>query len=200
MAKFTEKAPSLPVDQELSKNKNDDLLDKEFIAPKNEMEVKFVNYINFKNTDNYKYSKSLSLNMLYRSLATSGSLILMLILCGIITNFTGGSTLYYVFFISALGVAVFYPILYLLNMDKFRLKYQKTTYQPNIKKHLLIVAVIVLAIFMLCIIVNISINNNSISKIFGFKNFANLYAPLLFTCVLFLDLFYHRLFISKLQK
>lgn len=200
VSRFTEKSTPAPVENVELKNKNTDFLDKEFIAPKNEMNVSFVNYVNFKNTDNYKYSKSLAKNMLYRTLVTSASLIVMLVLCSIITNYTGTSTFYHVFFISSLITAIFTPVIYALNMEKFRLKHQKITYHNNTKKLLLVAFIVVLAIFMVSIIVNICMGNNSIGKLFSLKNFENLYAPLLIVSTLFLDMMYSHLFISKIQK
>lgn len=162
--------------------------------------IKYVDYINFKNTDSYKYSKKLSLNMLYKTFATSGAMFLMLILCSIITSFTGRSTLYYIFFISAIVFAVFYPVMYVVNMQNFRLKYQNNIYKPNTQKWLYIGLATVLLTLIISIVVNIIIDNNTIGKILSLKNFENLYAQLFISSVVLIDLLFNKIFISKLNK
>ena len=138
--------------------------------------------------------------MLYQSLTTSASLVLMAILCSFITSFTGRSVLYYSFFISAILIAIFYPIVLLINLDKMRLKYQETPFTNKTKLRLLVGFATVLSTFLLCVIVNIVIGNNTINLMLHVKNFSNVYAPLLISAVYFLDLLYYRIFLSKLFK
>jgi len=138
--------------------------------------------------------------MLYQSLATSATLILMAIICSLITSFTGRSGLYYIFFISAILVAIFYPILYLINLDKLRLKYQETKFNYKFKLRVLIGFALVLSVFLACIIVNICIGKNTINVMLHANNFANIYAPILLASVYFIDLLYYHLFLSKLYN
>jgi len=175
-------------------------LDIELSIPKTEIETKYVDYIDFKNSQEYKTSKKLVRNMLYQSLATSATLILMAIICSLITSFTGRSGLYYIFFISAILVAIFYPILYLINLDKLRLKYQETKFNYKFKLRVLIGFALVLSVFLACIIVNICIGKNTINVMLHANNFANIYAPILLASVYFIDLLYYHLFLSKLYN
>ena len=174
--------------------------DMDFNIPKTEIDVEYVDYSDFKNSPEYKTSKKIVKNMLYQSLATSASLILMAILCSFITSFTGRSVLYYSFFISAILIAIFYPIVLLINLDKMRLKYQETPFVNKTKLRLLVGFATVLSTFLLCVIVNIVIGNNTINLMLHIKNFSNVYAPLLISAVYFLDLLYYRILLSKLFK
>lgn len=174
--------------------------DVNFNVPKTEIDVEYVDYSDFKNSPEYKTSKKIVKNMLYQSLATSTSLILMVILCSFITSFTGRSVLYYSFFISAILIAIFYPIVLLINLDKMRLKYQETQFTNKTRLRFLIGFAIVLSTFLLCVIVNIVMGNNTINLMLHIKNFSNVYAPLLISAVYFLDLLYYRIFLSKLFK
>lgn len=176
------------------------ILDHAYEVPKNEDIVKFVDYIDFKNTSNYKYSKKLSLLFLFKSLAVSGSLIIFSIIFNFLTKYTGRSILYYLFLIGSLTIALFYPIIYALNMNKFRIKHQQTEYSIQTKNRLYLGLVGLLIVFLICVIVNISIKNNSIADILKLSNFENFYAPILFYMVYFLDLVYEKLLLRNLKK
>lgn len=200
---FTQKTKVEPVsvsNVNTTSIKQDLIFDVEFKAPVKNEEIKYVDYINFKNTDGYKYSKKLALNMLFRTLSTSGCMIALLILCSIVTNFTGRSTLYYIFFIGSIIFAVFYPVIYAINMQTFRLKYQNCEYKNNIQKKLYIGLSVMLVVLIISIIVNIATEHNTIGKILSFKNFENLYAPLLMSSIVLIDLIFNHIFISKLNK
>lgn len=201
--KFTEKitpAPTISTEQINKTSLNNDFLDVSFTAPKNEINVKYVDYVNIKNSENYKYSKALSNNLLFKALATSASLIIMLVLCAVITNYTGRSAFYYFMFISSIVVAIFYPVLYIINKEKFRIKHQNVNYSQNYQKRMLIGCILLLLVFIIAIVVSICQNLDSITKILNYKNFSNFYSPMLMTFVYFLDLIYEHLFLKKLNK
>lgn len=201
--KFTEKTVSSPNIASIpneSLKKHASILDIDFALPKNNLKVEYVDYINFKNDENYKYSKTVASKLFLKSLATSACLIGLVILFSIITSFFGRSTLYYVFFITSILTSIFYPILNLINKDKIRFKYKNTKYNLKSKQRLYFGITVVLFVLVVCIVVNISIKNNSIGSIFNFKNFANFYAPILFSSVYFLDVLFNNIFLKKLSK
>ena len=204
--KFTEKvARTQPIESSIkesinSSQKDNSFLDVDFSIPKNEIEIKYVDYFNLKANDKYKHAKKLTKQLLFKSLATSACLILLLVACSFITRFTGRSGLYYTFFISSILIALFYPILYLVNMEKLRLKYQENVYNPKLKQRLFICITLMLVVLIVCIIVNIYIKNNSFALILGLKNFENLYAPIILSSITLLDLLFNRVFLSKINK
>lgn len=198
--KFTEKISNTSQYFENISVTSKNSLDIDFNIPKTEIEVQHVDYIDFKNSEEYKHSKKIVKKILYQSLATSASLIIMAILCSLITSFTGRSGLYFTFFISAIIVAIFYPIIYLINFDKLRLRYQETKFNYKVKFRFLASFAIVCSTFLLCVIINIVIGKNTINLMLHINNFANIYAPLLISSVSFLDLLYYRIFLSKLFK
>ena len=211
VSRFTEKVESSQIFNEEEKiveehkidaslNSDCDIFDVNFTIPKNETEIKYVDYVDHKNSDSYKTSKRVSSKMLLQSLSTSATLILAVLLSSVVSSFTGRSALYYAFFISAILVAIFYPIIIATNTQKIRLKVQSNQFDSKIKQRLYIGASLFLLIVIICIVVNIKMNNNTISLILGFKNFENLYAPLLMSSIYFIDLLYNHLFMSKINK
>ena len=163
--------------------------------------IKYVDYIDFKTNPNYIYSKKTAKGMKNRVLSTSLYLLVMMIICSIVVNFqTNVSALYYVFFLIALGVLIFYPSIYACFYERFRLYLQNNKYEPDLKKQLYISLAIELFIIVVCIIVNINIGNNSIQKMFSITNFANLYAPIILSTVIFADILFAYIFMKKNKK
>lgn len=163
--------------------------------------IKYVDYIDFKTNPNYIYSKKTAKGMKNRVLSTSLYLLVMMIICSIVVNFqTNVSALYYVFFLIALGVLIFYPSIYACFYERFRLYLQNNKYEPDLKKQLYISLAIELFIIVVCIIVNINIGNNSIQKMFSITNFANLYAPIILSTVIFADILFAYIFMKRNKK
>ena len=163
--------------------------------------IKYVDYIDFKTNPNYIYSKKTAKGMKNRVLSTSLYLLVMTIICSIVVNFqTNVSALYYVFFLIALGVLIFYPSIYACFYERFRLFLQNNKYEPDLKKQLYISLAIELFIIIICIIVNINIGNNSIQKMFSITNFANFYAPIILSTVIFADILFAYIFMKKNKK
>ena len=201
--KFTEKiiqstTPNLSADNN-NDNISKDILDENFTIPKNEIEIKYVDYQDLKNNEKYKYSKNLSKKLFLKALATSVTLFIIALLCSVVTRYTGRSGLYYFFFISSVLVGIFYPIIYLTRIDAVRLKYQTAKYENKTKLKLFIYISAVLVVIIASVIINISIGNNTLKLMLGFKNFENIYAPALLTCVCFVDLLFNKVFLSKLK-
>ena len=177
-----------------------DILNKEISTPNNNIEIEYVDYTDFKNSKENLYAKNLVRKKLFQILATCGCLMLILALCEIVTLFTSRSALYYFFFIGSVLILIFYPVIYLINMDKLRLKYQKTTYKPKTKQQITIGIAITLFILITSIIVSISIGKNSIGSLLSHKNFANLYAPILIFTTYFFNILFNHLIVLKSIK
>ena len=202
VSKFTEKVTPSPttINEENLAKSNSSFLDVEYTIPKNDITINYVDYVNFKHTDTYKQSKLTTKRLLLQSLSTSLSLFVLTIICSIITSFTGRSALYYFFFISSLIIALFYPIIIATNMDKLKQKYQNTAYNSKTKLKLYVGMIIILVVLVLSVVISISIGKNTIGAILSFKNFANLYAPLILTTIYFLDVLYNHLICSKINQ
>ncbi len=186
------------VEQPKSKQKNDYL---EPQTPKiDNGEIKFVDYVNFKQDPSYIKSNIVTKRMLLKILSSTTYLMLALIISAIVTNFTGTSILYYIFLIVGIIIAIFYPIIYLLNYEKFRLKCKTNGFKSDLKKHLIISISSFLLIFVSLIIINLSLGKNSITKLFEFNNFANLYAPVLISSFVIADLLFNIIFTTKILK
>jgi len=198
--KFTEKLQPIQSKTNVSINKNDEILSSSFVTPHNELDIKYVDYVDFKNCKENIYAKKVTTKKLLQILATSASILLLSALCELITMFTGHSALYYSFFIAGILTAIFYPAIYVVNMEKFRLKCQQTTYMPKLKHRLFIGLIIELIVLILTIVVSISLGKQSILQILNFKNFANFYAPILISSIYLLDLLYNRIIVLKINK
>ncbi len=198
--KFTEKTTStLP--QPIAKKKlNDDILIGEFISPRNELEIKYVDYVDFKNSKENKYAKKIAVKKLLQVLATSAYLVFIAAISELITMFVGHSTLYYMFLISSILVAVFYPGIYISQIEKFRLKCQTHTYSIKLKQRIFIGLTLLLSILVMSVIVSVCIGKNTISQILSVSNFPNLYAPILFFSAYFVDLLFYHIIVAKINK
>lgn len=210
VTKFIEKDNNVPISNnyrdnlaalvdEKSKNNSLDLVDLPSYDQKYE-QIKYVDYIDIKKDDKYKSAKNTAKNMLYKVLSTSGYLLLLLIICAITTNFTGTSALYYIFLLIGIVCLIFYPTIYIANYEKFRLMCADGKFKNDLKKPAIIMLAIELVIIIVCIIVNINIGNNTMTELFSIHNFANLYAPLLLSTTMFIDLLFNYIFMKRLNK
>ena len=202
--KFTEKASKPAVVINNNKidlnNFNENLQPKSTIQESlniSKKEIKYVDYIDLKKEKTYIYAKNTAKNMLYRILSSVFSLILILALCTIITSFTDTSALYYVCIILSVCVIIFCPAIYAFKYQDYISKLQKHFVKFDIKKRILISILIEIIVLVICILVNISIGNNSFIEMLKFDNFANFYAPLLLAGVVFLDCLFVYLFLIK---
>jgi len=145
-------------------------------------DVKFVNYTNFKQTEEYRQGKQTAKKILLQALFTSLCITFLDLLCLLITNFTGRSAWFYVIFIAAGLVALFCPILVATNLDNLRKNYQTIYYSLNIIQKLVVSLLFVLVVLIISIIISLTGSANSLGALFGGKNFANFYAPTLIAC------------------
>lgn len=121
-----------------------------------------------------------------------------MIISAIVSTIQGKSEpIYYVFFLLALAVLIFYPSVFANKYEKLRLKLQNKKYEPDLKKRLYISLAIELTIIIICIIVNMNIGNNTFRMMLEISNFANFYAPILISTVMFADIIFTYIFIKK---
>ncbi|MBR6779120.1 MAG: PadR family transcriptional regulator [Clostridia bacterium] len=163
-------------------------------------DIQYVDYIDPKLDPILINSKKTAKNVLFKVLSTSAVLLCLLIICSIITNFTGTSPLYYTFFISGVVLLIFYPTMYISHYKQHQIKFQDKKPSFDFKKHLIACFAFELLILLLCVIINISMGNNAISEIFSFTNFENFYAPILLGLTSFADLIFSKIFINKKIK
>ena len=202
VSKFTQTNTNMLSDEYKSKlrdMKKDNSVEN-FLNTKNEYvanvedEVKYVDYVNLKSDANYTYSKKLTKNMFYRILSSCAYLLVMLVICSIAVNKLNDSPLYYIFLITSILFILFTITLFLLNAEKFRLKHKNKPKNIDIKKNIIIATAIFITIFILCVIVSVT---SKVENIFALSNFANLYAPLLISTTLYVDIFFSYLFLVK---
>ncbi len=163
-------------------------------------DIKFVNYVNFKHSKEYKESQSICKKLLLTSIISSAIIILVSLSCLLITQFTGRSALFYVILIIALTISLFHPILVGLNLENLRIKYQNEPYKQNIKMKLCFSILLLATTLITCFIVNLTSGNNSISDIFIWNNFANLYAPLLISSASFINVITNQILMKNHKK
>lgn len=200
VSSFTEKVATVSTPTpKVEEKKWSNISTLDYVAPSQETEINYVDFVDFKNSNENKYAKKVVKANLFKAIATSLTLLFVLLISEMLVLKFSDSPLYYVFFISALLFVVFYVPLYLTKMQKLRLKYQQTTYQGKYKLRLIIGSAIILAVMILSIIVSIKSGKNTITMILSAGNFANLYAPVLITSIYFIDIFYTFLFTKKIK-
>ena len=163
-------------------------------------QVKYVDFVDIKSSSAYKKSKKTTMHMLLRTLCSSAYLLLAVILSTLATAKTGTSPLFYTFLILGVVATIFYPVIFIFVMDKFRLKIQDNEYKNNLKLNFFVALGIFLFVLVLCVFINIAIGNGSIVKLFAPNNFANFYGPLFITSSVFVDYLFNCLFMKKLLK
>ncbi len=162
--------------------------------------IKHVDYKDLRIDQNYIQAKITAKNILFKILSTSAYILLMLIINGIVTNFTGKTTLYYISLTLGLIVMIFYPSIYAFYYQKIRLKLVKLPHKINLKKRSIIVACSEIIILLVLFIINICIGKNTISSMFAVNNYANLYAVVLLSVSLLVDLLFTYLFLIKIKN
>lgn len=203
VAKFTEKieSPAKEIKTETKLEDKNNILDlSNYSIANNNEAIKFVEYKNIKQSNEYKQSKKYAKAKLFKSLTTSATILLFLTILSFVTTFTGTSALYYVFFISSLLIAIFYPIIVLINLEKLRYKYINSNQSFDYKKQFVFVEVIIACVLVVCLIVNISMNYNTLPKMLSVYNFENIYAPIMMSLIFVLNIIYDILFTKRLKK
>lgn len=189
---------STPVQKPEKTEKKNNILDiKDFSVAFNNEPIKFVEYVNIKQSNEYKKSKKLINGLKLKSILTSVTILFMLTLCTIISNFTGKSALFYIFTIVSLLIALFYPLIIALKSEKIREKYLNNKFSLDNKKSLILSICAMSVVVVITLVVNICIKNNTLVKILAPTNFENFYAPIILTSCMFFDLLYGKILLKK---
>ncbi|MCQ2564552.1 MAG: PadR family transcriptional regulator [Clostridia bacterium] len=162
--------------------------------------VKHVDYVNYKSTREYKYSTKATKHLLYKVLATSGYLLLTLIISALVTATTGRSPLYYAFLIFGAICVVFYPTIFAFKYHDIKKRLETHILVPRYKQQLISSGIVLGLVVILCVIVSLVIFKLSFGEMLAISNFANLYAEILITSTLFVDMLFSTLFIRNLSK
>lgn len=175
--------------------------DNTYISNEPYKKIKYVDFVDFKTNANYIYAKNTARNMKNRVFASTLYLLVMIIISSVVVSFQSNTRpIYYVSFLIALFILIFYPSIYACFYDRFRMHLQNNKYDPDLKKQLYISLAIEFLIIVVCVIVNVNIGNNTLDSMFSINNFANLYAPILLSTVMFADIIFAYLFIKKSRK
>ncbi len=190
ITKFVEKI--VPTQQEITINDNN--LTQNIVEPKLTNadyafnDVKYVDYIDFRTKKNYVQAKKYAKFDLIKTFITSIYAIIMLVISATFVKNNVVSALYYVIFVLAIVATLANFAKGVLRNQDLRLKLQNNSFKPNFKLHLICNSVITLVVIVLAVISSILVGNNTIYRMFSSVNFANLYAPILLTTIIWFDL------------
>jgi len=202
VAKFVDVTPQSTPDIKPTptEKKTNDLIDLNINIKSSQDDVKFVDYVNLKTSKEYQTSKKFSKFMILRSSLVSLYIIALLISFAFLSKIFGTSVFYYISFILGSVIAIFYPIITAINIDKIKAKYKPNYYKFNTKSSVVSKLCFICFILLIVFIFNIAIKNNSFNKIFALDNFTNFYEPILLCTSLIVDTILAKIFISKLNK
>lgn len=198
---FTEKITNSPTPTPVvNEQKWSNISELDYTIQNQDTEIKHIDFVDFKNSKEYKYAAKVVRANLFRVLATSFTLLFILLISEICVLKSSSSSLFYVFFIVGILGVLFYPTLYLIKTKNLRFKYQQNTYQPKYKQRLIIGSAFILAVAILSIIFSVNMGKNTLSSILSLSNFASFYAPIFITSIYFIDIFYSFLFTKKINR
>ncbi len=136
--------------------------------------IKYKEYVNIKNNENYKSSVRSAKNLLLISIFTSIYLSILITLNFLICrNIT--TPFYYICVIISFLAIIFYPVTLIGNFNNIKIRFLKKPYIPNWKKRVIFGGIIFILILIAIIITNIVLH----TELIKFSNFSNFYAPLI---------------------
>lgn len=202
VSSFADKQPKLSKEykEEIKTKSLESLIVKEKPAQQEEFNyqnVKYVDYTNFTTDEKHVKAKILTRKLTTSVCLTSLYLFAMILLSTLCVKFSGASPLFYTTIIISCVSLAFYPALFFAEKEKIRLKLVKSKYKPDFKKQIIIAIVIELVVVLISVIVNVAIGNYNIIKMFSFKNFENIYAEILISSTLFIDIMLKYLYTKK---
>lgn len=151
-------------------------------------EIKYVDYVNFKAKKEYIFAKKIAKSNLIKTFVCATYMLIMLIICGVCITNKPASKLYYIMFVLGVVGTIVYLAFNIMTNEKLRFVTQQNGYHPNLKFRLIFAIVITLVVLTLSIIASIMSGFNTITIMFSALNFANIYAPILLTTGVWLDL------------
>lgn len=164
---------------------------------KSENFVRFNDYIDFKTNLEYQQQKLITRRTIFTSFAVSLTMIALILISFFATIKSGRSVMFYTYVALSFVAVVACPA-WTIMQTKRNINTSKATKNNHLK--LYICLTMVLLTLIISIIVSIAIGKDTLSSILNYNNFANLYAPLLMSTIGFIELLYHKLFVSKLCK
>jgi len=201
IAKFVEVKPTPTPEIKPTNNDNkNEIVDLNIQIKTNQNDVKFVDYVNLKTSKEYKKSKTFSKLTILRSSLISLFIFALLACFALLSGKFGTSMFYYFSFVIGSIVAIFYPILTAVHIDKINAFYRKKEYKFNMKISLFIKFSLICLVLLIVLVYNIVIKNNSFAKILSIYNFTNFYVPVLLASSLILDSLMAYILMSKLKK
>ena len=201
IAKFVEVKPTpTPEIKPTNIDNKNEIVDLNIEIKTNQNDVKFVDYVNLKTSKEYKKSKTFSKLTILRSSLISLFIFGLLICFALLSDRFGTSMFYYSSFIIGSVVAIFYPILTAVHIDKINAHYRKKDYKFNMKISLFIKFSIICLVLLIVLAYNIMIKNNSFAKILSIYNFTNFYVPVLLASSFIIDSLLAYILMNKLKK
>ena len=200
VAKFVEVKPTPTPEIKPTNNNKNEIVDLNIEIKTNQNDVKFVDYVNLKTSKEYKKSKTFSKLTILRSSLISLFIFALLACFALLSGKFGTSMFYYASFIIGSVVAIFYPILTAVRIDKINAQYRNKDYKFNMKISLFIKFSLICLVLLVVLTYNIMIKNNSFAKILSIYNFTNFYVPVLLASSLILDSLIAYILMSKLKK
>lgn len=164
----------------------------------NSDEIKSQDYFDFSKNECYIKSKNITNKLFCRVVIDSVYILLALILSSVFKSKVSAFSI--VIIIISLCVAIFLPLIFLLNKRKFILKYRKQDYNPNLKKQLIVSILVCLASIVIALIVSVCSGANSLAKILSFNNFNNFYIIILVFSTPLFDALMNYLLLIKPKK
>jgi len=201
IAKFVEVKPTpTPEIKPTNTDNKNEIIDLNIEIKTNQNDVKFVDYVNLKTSKEYKKSKAFSKLTILRSSLISLFIFSLLACFTLLSGKFGTSMFYYSSFVIGSVVAIFYPILTAIQIDKINAYYRKKDYKFNMKISLFIKFSLICFVLLIVLAYNIVIKNNSFEKILSIYNFTNFYVPILLASSLILDSLLAYILINKLKN
>lgn len=165
-----------------------------------EDKIKFVDYVNFKQTAKYKLANKITKNMWLRLLCSSLYLLAVLAICIFASTKINSTVISNCFLILGFITLVFAPTIFAYNCQKFKIKFLDEKFKFDFKKRTIVAICLLLFITLTTIILNFAIGKSSIIKVLEIKNFSNIYCPILISSVILMDLLFSFLFLKKFKK
>lgn len=145
----------------------------------NNLPIKTVDYINIKSDANYIKEKKINKNLIISAVISSSLILVLIVLCSFLTKYSGISAIFSIYLIGLTLLSIFLPVIRYIKLEKLKKKYFDPAFKFGIKKQSLISFSFILISIIIAFIFNLTIGNNSFTKIFAPSNFENLYAIIL---------------------
>ncbi len=162
--------------------------------------INYVDFVDLKQNAAYLRSKRTAKNLGLKIMCSCIYLVLALALTAISIHITAKPYVYYAALVCGCLGLVLYPIVYALNIQKWRLNWEEHPYIYNLKRGLIVTLIVMLLTLVVTLVLNLTIIKTSFTGMFNIKNFANFYAPIIISAVSLFDVIIGYIFMVKLNK